>query len=283
MGPTLFNGQAEINNGEFHFSFVAPKDLRPQYGHGRIGLYGRQNTDIRHGADTSVVVGGINTSAPDDNKPPLIRLYMNDENFANGGITDSNPFLLAKLSDENGINTVGGVGHDLVAVIDGREDLTFILNDYYQADQNTYQSGRVKFKLFDLEPGEHTLRFTAWDTYNNKGTAELRFRVVRKENPRLTRVLNYPNPFIDYTEFWFTHNRPFENLDVLVRVFNVAGKEVWSHHQSIFNTGFTSRDIHWNGRDNFGQKLAKGVYFYQIILRTSDGKQVSHWEKLVKL
>ena len=283
IGPTIFSGQTSITNGEFSFEFVAPKDLRPNYGHGRIGLYGRQNTDIRHGVDTTRIVGGINTQAPDDNTPPLIRLYMNDENFADGGITDANPFLLAKLSDENGINTVGGVGHDLVAVIDGREDLTFILNDYYQADENTYRSGKIKFKLFDLEPGEHTLRFTAWDTYNNKGTAELHFRVVQKEDLQISRVLNYPNPFTDYTEFWFTHNRPFETLDVWVRVFNVAGKLVWSHHQSIVDQGFTSRDIHWDGRDDFGQRLAKGVYFYQIILRTADGKQVSRWEKLVKL
>ncbi len=283
LGPVIFSGRTRVENGHFSLRFRAPLDISPRFGHGRISLYGQQQQDIRRGVDTSVVVGGINTEAPDDNRPPVIRLYMNDYNFADGGITNSEPFLLAKLYDENGINTAGGIGHDIVAVLDDRSDQTFILNDYYVADPNTYQQGKIKFKLFDLQPGEHTIKLTAWDTYNNKGTAEIRFRVVENKELEITRVLNYPNPFIDYTEFWFTHNRPYENLDVQVEVFDVAGNLVWSYWKTVNNEGNTSRDIRWNGRDDFGRPIAKGTYFYKITVRTSDGKSLTRWEKLVKL
>ena len=283
LGPVLFSGQTRAQNGHFRLRFRMPLDINPQYGYGRISLYGQQGQDLRRGVDTTVVVGGINTAAPDDNQPPVIRLYMNDFNFADGGITNTSPFLLAKLYDENGINTAGGIGHDIVAVLDGKTDQTFILNDYYMADENTYQSGKIKFKLFDLQPGEHTIHLTAWDTYNNKGTAEIHFRVVENKALEITRVLNYPNPFIDYTEFWFTHNHPYENLDVQVEVFDVAGNLVWSYWKTIVNEGSTSRDIIWDGRDSFGQPIAKGTYFYKLSVRTPDGKTVTRWEKLVKL
>jgi len=283
LGPSLFNGLTKVENGRFAFRFRVPKDIRPQYGYGRISLYAQQDQDLRRGVDTTIVVGGINTDAPDDQQPPVIRLYMNDMNFSDGGITNSEPFLLAKLSDENGINTAGGIGHDIVAVLDHRADQTFILNDYYEADEGSYQSGQIKFKFFDLAPGEHTLELTAWDTYNNKATAEISFRVVENTELEITHVLNYPNPFIDYTEFWFTHNRPYEEIEVEVQVYDLSGQLVWSHSQTIIDQGFTSRDIHWDGRDDFGQRTAKGVYFYKITVRTQDGKQTTKWEKLVKL
>jgi hypothetical protein len=47
------------------------------------------------------------------------------------------------------------------------------------------------------------------DVYNNPITTEIQFVVVGDESITLTHVLNYPNPFVNYTEFWFTHNRPF--------------------------------------------------------------------------
>ena len=53
----------------------------------------------------SILIGGINENAENDNTGPDINLYMNDESFIDGGITNENPFLIVKLFDENGINT----------------------------------------------------------------------------------------------------------------------------------------------------------------------------------
>ncbi len=283
LGPVLFRGQSQVTNGRFAFDFIVPKDIRPAYGKAKISLYARENDEIYKGVDTSVVVGGLASNYAEDKDPPEIFLYFNDYQFSDGGITDPDPFLLVKLEDESGINTVGGVGHDILAVIDDDPNLTFKLNDYYEAEPNTYKKGKIKYKLFDLKPGLHTLKLTAWDVHNNKGEAEITFRVVRKSELVLEHVLNYPNPFIDYTEFWFTHNRPFEPLDVQVEVYSITGKLVWHTYQTIVNDGFTSRDITWNGLDDFGNPIGRGVYFYKIIVRTQDGKTLKKWEKLVKL
>jgi hypothetical protein len=82
--------------------------------------------------------------------------------------------------------------------------------------------------LRNIAPGLHTITFKVWDVYNNPTTVEIQFLVVSDEGITLTNVLNYPNPFVNYTEFWFTHNRPFEPLEVQVQVPTITGKIVWS-------------------------------------------------------
>ena len=98
---------------------------------------------------------------------------MNDENFISGGVTNDAPNLIVKLEDANGINTASGIGHDLIAVLDGDQANPFKLNDYYQADVDNYTKGTASFKLRDLEDGLHTLSVKAWDTYNNSSIQEI--------------------------------------------------------------------------------------------------------------
>jgi len=283
LGRKLFNGKVSATNGKFEFEFVVPRDIRIAYGKGRLSLYGENGEEEKIGYNESIYIGGIDTNAETDNLPPKIKAFLNTTDFVDGGVTDANPYLLLELEDEHGINTIGGVGHDLIAVLDNNTDDVIILNDFYEADENTYKSGKVRYRLLNLEPGWHNLKIKAWDVYNNSSEKELSFRVVSSEKLIIDKVLNYPNPFINYTEFWFTHNHPFEDLDVMVQVYTVTGKLVWSHHQTVYTTGFLSREINWDGRDNFGNKLAKGVYIYKLSVRTGTGKTTKKIEKLVIL
>ena len=226
----------------------------------------------------------LNLDAPEDNQGPLINLFMNDESFVSGGITNNSPILIAKLEDENGINTASGIGHDMVAILDGDESNPIILNEYYQAEVDDFTQGTNTYRLRDLEEGLHTLTFKGWDTYNNSSTAEIQFIVAGSDELKITKVLNYPNPFVNYTEFWFNHNRPFEPLEVQVQVFTVTGKVVWTQNQTIETSGFLSRDIVWDGRDDFGDRIGKGVYVYKITVKsTLTNKRVEKFEKLVIL
>ncbi|WP_121667861.1 type IX secretion system sortase PorU [Mesonia aquimarina] len=286
LGETVFRGQASVKNGEFEFDFVVPKDIKIPVGNGRVSFYSERNQLLQdnRGYNNEILVGGVNENAPEDNKGPEIQLYMNDENFVSGGITNDSPFLLAKLSDENGINTASGIGHDLVAILDGDETNPYVVNDYYETEVDNYTQGNVNYKLRDLEEGLHTLTFKAWDVYNNSSTAEIQFLVAGDDELKITKVLNYPNPFTTYTEFWFNHNRPFEPLEVQVQVFTVTGKVVWTKNQVINTDGFLSREITWDGRDDFGDRIGKGVYVYKLTVKsTLTNKKVEKFEKLVIL
>jgi hypothetical protein len=209
---------------------------------------------------------------------------MNDESFVNGGVTNDSPILIAKLEDENGINTASGIGHDMIAILDGDEANPIILNEYYQAEVDDFTKGTTTYRLRDLERGMHTLTLKAWDVYNNSSTMDLQFVVAGSDELEITRVLNYPNPFTNYTEFWFNHNRPFEPLEVQVQVFTVTGKVVWTKNQIVTTDGFLSRDIVWDGRDDFGDRIGKGVYVYKITVKsTLTNQQIEKFEKLVIL
>ncbi len=286
LGETLFRGNASVTGGKFDVEFIVPRDIRVPVGNGRISFYAKQTGQAinQTGVNTVIKVGGINPNPPADNTPPQVRLFMNDESFVNGGITNDSPFLLAIFEDENGINTASGIGHDIIAILDNDESKPFIMNDYYEADENNYRRGRLRFPFSNLAPGLHTLKVTAWDVYNNPISAEIQFVVVGDENLTLTNVLNYPNPFVNYTEFWFTHNRPFEELDVQVQVMTITGKVVWTRNQTVTTEGFLSRSITWDGKDDFGDKIGKGTYIYKLTVRSrTAGKTAEKIEKLVIL
>ncbi len=287
LGETIFRGNASVVNGKFEFSFVVPRDIKMPIGTGKVSFYAKTkipNLQDQTGHDFSVKIGGLNTNAPVDTTAPTVKLYMNDTNFVYGGITNESPIFLAYLEDENGINTASGIGHDIIAVLDGDENNPYILNDYYETENDNFRKGIVTFPFANLAPGLHTITFKAWDVYNNLITAEIQFIVIGDENLKLEHVLNYPNPFVSYTEFWFNHNRPFENLDVQVQIFTVTGKIVKTINQTINSDGFLSRELKWDGRDDFGDKIGKGVYVYKLTVKsTIDGKKTEKYEKLVIL
>jgi len=286
LGETIFRGNASVTNGQFEFSFVVPRDIRVPVDYGRISFYSKKTSVLENqsGYNTTIKIGGINENAPQDNINPKVKLYMNDETFVSGGITNESPFLLAFLEDENGINTASGIGHDIVAILDGDVSNPYILNDYYQTKLDDYTNGNLRFPLRNLAPGMHTISFTAWDVYNNPVTSEIQFIVVGDESLTLTHVLNYPNPFSTYTQFWFSHNRPYEPLDVQVQVMTITGKVVWTKNQVITTEGFLSREISWDGKDDFGDRIGKGVYIYKLTVKSNlTNKKAEKYEKLVIL
>lgn len=280
----LYRGKASVVNGEYTFSFVVPRDIAYQYGKGRINYYAYDGQTDASGSYENVIIGGSNPNAPTDVTGPQVRLFMNDTNFVSGGITDQTPILLALISDSNGVNTVGnGIGHDIVAIIDDQTAEGIVLNDYYTADMNSYQSGRVSYPFENLAEGAHTLTIKVWDVYNNSSTVKIEFTVVKNEALKLDHVLNYPNPFTTRTSFFFEHNQACSEFDVMVQVFTVSGKLVKTINEHVHTEGYRSKGIFWDGKDDYGDNIGRGVYVYRLVARSSDGKTAEQYEKLVIL
>ena len=280
----LYKGKASVTNGAFKFSFVVPKDIAYAYGIGRISYYAENGSDDANGYYEKVIIGGSNNAAVTDNVGPNVDLYMNDAKFVFGGLTDESPDLFAILKDENGVNTVGnGIGHDIAAVLDANTESSVVLNDYYQADLNSYKSGTIRYPFSDLTEGKHTLRLKVWDVYNNSSQSYTEFIVAKSAELALSHVLNYPNPFTTKTQFYFEQNQSCQMLDVQVQIFTISGKLVKNIDQFVQTEGFRSNGIEWDGRDDFGDKIGKGVYIYRIKVKTSEGATAEKYEKLVIL
>ena len=281
----LFRGKSTVTNGTFTFDFIVPKDIKVAYGPAKLSFYAENGETDKAGANFDVLVGGINANAPEDNTGPEIGLFMNDESFIDGGNTNSSPNLIAVLSDVSGINTsITAIDHDIVGILDGDTSNPIILNDFYQTELDDFTKGKVNYTLRDLEVGPHTLKLKAWDTYNNSSETTLNFVVVSDAILNLENVLNYPNPFVNYTEFWFNHNKPNESLEVQIQIFTVSGKLIKTINQTVQTSGNLSRSITWNGLDDFGNKIGKGVYVYKLKVTSTASNLVSEkYEKLVIL
>lgn len=286
----VFRGRATVTNGKFEFEFVVPRDINYAFGAGKISYYAadeQQFTDAA-GFYDRLIIGGTSTDIINDDDGPTVEVFMDTEDFISGSETTADPVLLVNLTDDLGINVTGNsIGHDLEAILDEDTRNAIILNDFYEANADDFRSGKVRFPLFDLEPGLHTITVRAWDVANNSATGKTEFLVLADGEDVLTNVLNYPNPFTDLTCFQFDHTLIGQEVDAIVQVYTVSGRLVRTLTKLLpFSDGTVRRDncIEWDGTDDYGDQLARGVYLYQVRLR-GDGVNVvnSDLEKLVIL
>jgi hypothetical protein len=212
---------------------------------------------------------------------------MNDNQFVSGGITDPNPDIYIELSDDNGINVSGtSVGHDIEATLDNDDRNSLILNDFYLAALNDHTRGTVRYPLSNLAAGNHTLKVTAWDLANNPGEAYLDFIVLDEERAILDHVLSYPNPFYYNTNFQFEHNRPGTTMDIQIRIYTITGQLVKTIEKSGYMAdGYRVTGMQWDGDNEIGSELHKGIYVYKIYVAINGGEErmESRAEKLVLL
>jgi len=292
----IYGGQATVRNGRFSVKFVVPKDIAYNVGLGKISLYA---ADLVNKVDAQgyqlVPVGGASRKALADNRPPLVHLFIssaplpNDTSFVSGGTALPSPLLIARLKDDSGINTSSaGIGHDITATIDNDPTKLVVVNDAYTADLDNYRSGLVRYLYKDLAPGPHTIRLKAWDTHNNSAEGTVDFIVAQSATLALDHVLNYPNPFSNITTFHFDQTRAGQELDVQVQIFTVAGRLVKTLRAnfpaSTAHIPSTVQDpsLSWNGRDDYNDQLARGVYVYRVSVRSGD-QVATKFEKLVLL
>ena len=283
----IYKGKATVNNGDFSFDFIVPKDINLQVGKGKLSFYADNGFVDASGNFTDINIGGVSSNLSADGIGPEINIFLNDEKFVSGGITNTNPTLLVKLKDVSGINTTGiGIGHDIVATLSfqNEKDQNIILNQFYQATLDSYQEGLVTYPITNLSPGLYSLKLKAWDVFNNSSEQTVTFEVKPKENLAIAHVLNYPNPFTTRTSFQFEHNQPNQDLEVQINIKTISGKLIKTINQSVNSFGNRVNDIFWDGRDDYGEKLARGVYIYELKVRSNaSGNSIQKIEKLVLL
>ncbi len=285
-GSPIVKSSGVAKDGLFEVEFYVPKDINYEVGDGRILIYADNNVfDVFN--NQTQKIGGINPEGINDTEAPKVRLFMNNTNFADGGITNQNPLLLACVTDDKGINSTGsGIGHDVTVILDGKVIDTVVLNDFYfSGDGNgcinpnlsDYQKGNVTYPFRNLTPGDHQLTFKVWDINNNSTTSTLNF-VVKDESDQnliVKKLLNWPNPFTNKTYVHFEHNCN-DILVVNVQIYTITGKLVKTITTIVnaepFLQGFrTPRTaIEWDGKDDFGDAVGKGTYIYKIFARSQN-------------
>ncbi len=261
----IFNGQTSVSEGKFKMKFVVPKDIAYNLGLGKISLYAQHDTKVidANGVYEQLTIGGSNNNPSIDNLAPNIQLFMDDSTFVSGGNTGSNTVFIANLFDENGINlSSGSIGHETTLTLNGNAQNKIILNEFYTATQDDYQSGQILYALNDLPNGKHTITIKTWDTHNNSAKKSIIFYVG--EEPKM---YFFPNPFKVETKLVIDHERSGEDMDISLEVLNSTGQTVYTKKYTIESAKSRIEDITWAGINDFGQKLSEGLYFISVNLR----------------
>ena len=278
----VFRGGATVTAGHFSIPFVVPKDLNYNLDTGFVQYYVENGVTDAAGMDNSLRIGGASDFPVNDETAPLVRAFIGDSLFRDGGLTGSNTALYAILEDASGINVSGNsLGHDLTVILDGNEKNPYILNDYYESAPNTYKRGFVRFPVEGLSEGLHTLTVKAWDVANNSGTSSVRFRVGSSGETQMEQLGNYPNPFSTSTRFRFEHNHPNEEMKAEIAIYNVSGGLVRRISETFVPTGSHSQELVWDGTSDGGALLPSGVYVYRLFISTSKTTEAAGYQKLV--
>jgi len=276
----LFSGKATASQGQFSFTFMLPKDIKYNYGGGRINYYAHSD-ELKaeaQGYFEDFTVGGTSKTVAYETDGPEIKLFLNSQNFVSGDAVNESPLLMAQIKDISGINKVGsGIGHDLLITIDNDPSQSKVLNDFFETKANSYIEGSLQYKLSDLSEGKHTLTFKAWDLLNNSAIETIEFEVIKGLQPVIFKVYNFPNPVKTGTNIVVEHDRPETILNTLIEIYDLSGRKIWQFEQS------NADNVQWDLRGADGVKVKSGVYLYKVSISTNNSEVYSKTNKMFVL
>lgn len=275
----LFVGSAKVVDGSFVADFIVPKDIRYNYGSGRIVYYAADETQNyeANGYYEKIIIGGEDSNVIWENQGPDVQIYLNSPDFKSGDKVNESPLFVAKVYDQCGINAIGnGIGHDIILKLDNNPLLEKSLNFYYNTEMGNYQSGTIDYQLYNLENGKHHILFRVWDLQNNSSTAELEFIVEKGLQPKLSDMFAYPNPAVNVANFVYVHDRPEQPLSVKASVYDLSGRLIFSGDQTVF-TYDNRTEIVWD----FTGSVRPGIYLVRMDVAVSNSEKVTKTLKLM--
>ncbi|MFM1962041.1 MAG: type secretion system sortase PorU [Bacteroidota bacterium] len=284
-GGILYTGKVPVANGKFRFTFTVPADADARFGQVKLMYYADDGRRDAMGIDNHFVLGGRSAAVVKDDAGPVISAYLDKETFKSGDRVNQTPLLLLKLTDASGFNISGnGIGHDMVAILDGDARSTMILNDFFvpESVQSGF-AGSVSIRLLELSEGRHSLYVRAWDVYNNAGEAVIEFDVVKQRDIRITSLKVFPNPLTQQSVFSLTMDGDTRDSKVLLTIFAGNGQMIWQQQKAINEANLRSLTVPWNELGKQDGSLPPGVYFCRVIVLNKEGLKTSKTVKLVIL
>jgi len=267
VGAPIFRGRYRVEKGRFNALFRVPKDITYGGENGRISAYvWSESQPTAFGSLAGLVLAGTALDIEIDVEGPQILLgFKGQSDFRSGDVVSAQPVLNAVLKDPSGINITGETGHEIEVAID---DEVFKVTDFFSVLDGDYREGVVQFPLPSLEPGEHTIRLKAWDTFNNSSRTEAVFVVADGGDSAIADVLFYPNP-LRGRDGHFTYDLPEAAASARIKIFSLAGRLV--------------DEVEGGSREGYNQilwripaDLSNGTYLYKIEVEQEGGSSGSH-------
>jgi hypothetical protein len=274
-GGAFYRGNSTVTNSQYNAGFIVPDDVA----NGDSGLIlsylwdsAQQKDYVNYLAPVSFSDEAVNADNPD---APDIRLYLNSLDFLAGDVVGTDPLLIAKISDQNGINITNAPGHSILLIFDQTVSTTNITN-YFTYDTDSFTSGTIQFPLTGLSEGPHTLQLIAFDNFNRPSVASVNFTISKNKGFSIESFMPYPNPMQKDGYFAFVLS---ETAEVKLTIYTIRGKKIKTITSSAAK-GYNQ--LYWDGRDADGDLLANNTYFIKLSAKSTAGNgKAEKTEKLV--
>jgi hypothetical protein len=210
-----------------------------------------------------------------DKVNPLLDVTFDGIHILNNDIVSAKPSVLVKLKDEN----------RFLALNDTSNFKLFLLKPDQQVEQQIFFQNNLIFTPAQLpnnsctinylpqftQDGNYQLRFQAADKSGNQsGVIDYRIRFEIINHSTITEVMNYPNPFTTSTKFVFTLTGSETPSNMKIQIMTITGKvvkEIFADELGPIHIGRNITEYAWDGKDEFGDRLANGVYLYRVITK----------------
>jgi hypothetical protein len=211
---------------------------------------------------------------------PILDVTFDGLHILDNDIVSAKPIILIDLKDENPYLLLNEP--DLFKIYLTKPDKTIdsLLSDdprinFIPATDNQNNQAKIEFSPIFEQEGLFTLKVQSMDRSDNLQGAnkyEVQFRVVLEE--AISEVYNYPNPFSTSTEFIFTLTGSTLPDNIAIQIMTISGKvvkEIKKEELGPLKIGVNRTTYKWDGTDDFGSKLANGVYLYRLFVTKENG------------
>lgn len=208
-----------------------------------------------------------------DNTNPIMEVTVDGTFIMNGDIVSPTPLIVLRLKDENKVlpkQDTAGVNLYLTRQCDGCTPVraNFSSANVVWSPATASEDFRVEYQPNTLEDGIYTLKAEAADATGNESGSEpytVTFEVINES--QITNFYPYPNPFSTRTQFVFTLTGSEIPDDIIIQIMTVNGtvvREITMEEIGPIRIGNNRTEYAWDGRDEYGDQLANGVYLYQV-------------------
>ncbi|MEQ8339052.1 MAG: transporter, partial [Cyclobacteriaceae bacterium] len=220
----------------------------------------------------------------EDNTNPVLNVTIDGTYILDGDIVSPNPTIRITLKDDNSYllndDTVG-IEVYLKQPCDGcqYERVNFTDPGVSYTPETEDQEFEMSYQPGPLEDGIYSLRVSAEDELgNNSGDNdyEISFEVINES--AVTHFYPYPNPFSTNTRFVFTLTGGTIPDQIKIQIMTISGrvvKEINQDEIGPIRIGNNITQYAWDGRDEYGDLLANGVYLYRVFIR-QQGESLNH-------
>ncbi len=233
-------------------------------------------------------IGYVQFTVNGDRINPILDVTFDAIHILDGDIVSARPNIVMTIDDENQYLIMD-------QITDTANIKVFIIKPNTSTPQRVYFNGfntmqftpasapdnkcTITYPAIFPDDGIYKLIVQGSDKSNNaSGSFEytISFEVINKST--ITEVLNYPNPFSTSTRFVFVLTGSEAPDYFKIQIMTITGKvvrEITTDELGPINIGRNITEYAWNGKDEFGDQLANGVYLYTVTAYIN-GEDIEH-------